>query len=58
MVMTGKVDYVSDGTRTVAIKNGHEYQRKITGSGCMATAAIASFAGVSSEDHFTAAIAG
>lgn len=56
--MTGAVDYVSDGKRTVAIENGHAYQHQITGSGCMAAAAIAAFAGISQCDHFTSAVAG
>jgi thiamine-phosphate diphosphorylase/hydroxyethylthiazole kinase len=56
--MTGKVDYVSDGYRTFAIENGHEYLGKITGSGCMATTAIACFLAVIPEDPLIAAVAG
>ncbi|KAJ3276554.1 hypothetical protein HDV01_004087 [Terramyces sp. JEL0728] len=44
IAMTGVVDYVSDGHRTFSIHNGHEYLGKITGSGCMATTAIACYA--------------
>ncbi|KAG0226984.1 hypothetical protein BGW41_004005 [Actinomortierella wolfii] len=58
VAMTGKVDYVSDGERTVAIDNGHEYQGRITGSGCMIASSIASFAAISPSDHFAAAVAG
>ncbi|KAF8928872.1 hypothetical protein BGZ58_009321, partial [Dissophora ornata] len=58
VAMTGKVDYVSDGVRTVAIENGHEYQGRITGSGCIIASSIASFAAVSPNDHFAAAVAG
>jgi len=58
VVMTGKVDYISDGMRTVAIENGHSYQGQITGSGCMVASVIASFAGISPEDNFAAAVAG
>ncbi|KAF9582770.1 hypothetical protein BGW38_010785 [Lunasporangiospora selenospora] len=58
VVMTGKTDYVSDGVRTVAIENGHEYQGRITGSGCIVASSIASFAAISPNDHFAAAIAG
>ncbi|KAG0296835.1 hypothetical protein BGZ98_000805 [Dissophora globulifera] len=58
VAMTGKIDYVSDGVRTVAIENGHRYQGRITGSGCMIASSIASFAAVSPNDHFTAAVAG
>jgi thiamine-phosphate diphosphorylase/hydroxyethylthiazole kinase len=56
--MTGKVDYISDGVRTVAIENGHEYQGRITGSGCMIASSIGSFAAISPNDHFAAAVAG
>ncbi|KAF9213060.1 hypothetical protein BGZ59_005968 [Podila verticillata] len=58
VAMTGKVDYVSDGVRTVAIENGHSYQGRITGSGCMIASSIASFAAISPNDHFAAAVAG
>ncbi|KAJ3324061.1 hypothetical protein HDV06_000602 [Boothiomyces sp. JEL0866] len=58
VAMTGVVDYVSDGHRTFSIHNGHEYLGKITGSGCMATTAIACYAAVSKEDLLVAAIAG
>ncbi|KAF8977745.1 hypothetical protein BGZ46_007153 [Entomortierella lignicola] len=58
VAMTGKIDYVSDGVRTVAIENGHSYQGRITGSGCMIASSIASFAAISPNDHFAAAVAG
>ncbi len=44
IAMSGVVDYISDGQTTFAIENGHPYQGQITGSGCMATQAIATFA--------------
>ncbi|KAF8629428.1 hypothetical protein AX15_003475 [Amanita polypyramis BW_CC] len=43
VVLTGEVDYVSDGKRVVALKNGHEYLGKITGSGCILGSAIATY---------------
>ncbi|KAF9907851.1 hypothetical protein EC991_010449 [Linnemannia zychae] len=58
VAMTGVTDYVSDGFRTVAIENGHAYQGRITGSGCMIASSIASFAAISPNDHFAAAVAG
>ncbi|KAG0214941.1 hypothetical protein BGX28_001147 [Mortierella sp. GBA30] len=58
VAMTGKVDYVSDGFRTVAMENGHAYQGRITGSGCMTASSIASFAAISPNDNFAAAVAG
>ncbi|KAJ3369241.1 hypothetical protein HDU91_007414 [Kappamyces sp. JEL0680] len=58
VAMTGVVDYVSDGERTYAIRNGHEWLGKITGSGCMATTAIASYCAVAGQDPLVGAIAG
>jgi len=37
------VDYVSDGTSVVLLKNGHEILGKITGSGCILGSCIASY---------------
>lgn len=34
VVMTGKTDIVSDGSRVFAVRNGHEYLGMITGTGC------------------------
>lgn len=34
VLMTGKTDFVSDGTRCFAVQNGHEYLGMITGTGC------------------------
>ena len=36
--VTGAVDHVSDGERSVAVANGHELLASITGTGCMSTA--------------------
>jgi hydroxyethylthiazole kinase len=41
--VTGAVDHVSDGERTVAIANGHELLASITGTGCMSTALTGCF---------------
>lgn len=43
VVMTGVVDVVSDGTRAVAVHNGHAYLGNITGSGCTLGTTIASY---------------
>ncbi|CRK28157.1 hypothetical protein BN1708_004593 [Verticillium longisporum] len=34
VLMTGAVDYVSDGTRTFAVANGHALLAAVTGTGC------------------------
>jgi hydroxyethylthiazole kinase len=41
--VTGEVDVVSDGSRMVRISNGHPLLGKVTGTGCMATTAVAVF---------------
>ncbi|OAP54778.1 hydroxyethylthiazole kinase [Fonsecaea erecta] len=58
VLMTGKTDYLSDGTRTVAIRNGSNWLSKITGSGCALGAVIASYLAVHRDDKFLAALAG
>lgn len=40
VAVTGPVDYVTDGDRIVAIRNGHPMMTRITGSGCTATALV------------------
>jgi hydroxyethylthiazole kinase len=46
VAITGKRDIVSDGRRVLGIDNGHALLQTITGSGCMATTAIAAFCAV------------
>ncbi|GAA5901886.1 hypothetical protein JCM8208_006628 [Rhodotorula glutinis] len=59
VAMSGKVDYVSDGRDVFAIENGSQWQESITGSGCMASAAVALFAGLRHESgSLSAAVAG
>jgi len=57
VAITGKRDIVSDGQRAMAVDNGHIMLKTITGTGCMATTAIAAFAAVE-EDRLLAAAAG
>lgn len=57
VVISGPEDHVSDGMRTVTVQNGDEWLLHITGTGCMSTSLIASFAGVSAS-MFDAAVAG
>ncbi len=49
VVITGKRDVVSDGRRALGVDNGHEMLKTITGTGCMATSAIAVFAAVEGD---------
>jgi len=56
--ITGAVDHVSDGTRSLAIANGHPYLATITGSGCISSALTGCFVAVdASVDGAAAALA-
>jgi hydroxyethylthiazole kinase len=41
--VTGPVDHVSDGGRTLAVENGHELLAAVTGMGCMSSAMTGCF---------------
>jgi hydroxyethylthiazole kinase len=41
--VTGPVDHVSDGGRTLAVANGHELLAAVTGTGCMSSAMTGCF---------------
>ncbi|KAL9582671.1 MAG: hypothetical protein Q9212_003155 [Teloschistes hypoglaucus] len=56
VVLTGEVDYLSDGTRTYAIKNGHEYLGRITGTGCTLGTTIAACLAAHREDKLLATL--
>ncbi|KAH0565591.1 hypothetical protein GP486_001006 [Trichoglossum hirsutum] len=58
VLMTGPTDFLSDGERTFAISNGHEYLGKITGSGCTLGTTIASCLAIQREDKLHAALTG
>jgi hydroxyethylthiazole kinase len=45
VAMTGVVDYVTDGVRVVAIRNGHPLMARVTGLGCTASALVGAFIG-------------
>jgi hydroxyethylthiazole kinase len=46
VAMTGKRDLLSDGERVLTVDNGHAWLSTLTGTGCMATTAVACFAAV------------
>ncbi|KAI4110506.1 MAG: hypothetical protein LQ339_001372 [Xanthoria mediterranea] len=58
VVLTGKTDYLSDGTRTYAIKNGSGYLGRITGSGCTLGTTIAACLASHREDKLLATLSG
>lgn len=55
--VTGEVDVVSDGSRVARVHNGHPLLGKVTGTGCMATTAIAVLL-ASGEPYLEATAAG
>ncbi|KAH8639086.1 putative thiamine biosynthetic bifunctional enzyme [Alternaria alternata] len=58
VLMTGVTDVVSDGTRTYAVSNGHEYLGRITGSGCTLGTTLSAYLAAYREDKLLAAVAG
>lgn len=57
VAITGAVDYISDGTRVLAVANGHPLLTAVTGTGCMATGTVAAFAAVEPDFLLAAAAA-
>jgi hydroxyethylthiazole kinase len=53
--VTGLVDHVSDGQRTIAVANGHPLLASITGTGCMSTAITGGFLAVNADRPLEAA---
>lgn len=47
--VTGAVDVVTDGVRSMHVANGHPIMSTVTGTGCMATAVVAACAAVESD---------
>lgn len=55
-VLSGKTDFVSDGTRTAQLDNGVALFPKVTASGCLLSAVVGAFLAVAPrEDFFQAA---
>jgi hydroxyethylthiazole kinase len=53
--VTGAVDHVSDGARTLSVSNGHELLAMVTGTGCMASALTGCFLAARPEAPLEAA---
>lgn len=50
IVMTGQTDFVSDGSRTFAIDNGHAYLGMVTGTGCTLGTTISAMVAAATSD--------
>ncbi len=57
VAVTGEVDFVTDGERSLEIHNGHPMFGFVTGTGCAATTAIACFCAVEDDQLVAAACA-
>nr|WP_277873021.1 hydroxyethylthiazole kinase [Raineyella fluvialis] len=57
VAVSGPTDYLTDGTRTVALSNGHELMTRVTGVGCSLGALMAGFAAVTPDKLVAAAAA-
>ena len=57
IAVSGEIDIVTDGVKTVLIRNGCATMARITGSGCMVTTLIGGFCGAVGEDAMTATCA-
>ena len=57
VAVTGAVDAVSDGERTVRIENGHPALSGVTGTGCMCSSLVGAFCGASPETLFMGTVA-
>jgi len=53
--VTGPVDHVSDGARTLAVANGHELLGRVTGTGCMSSAMTGCFLAAKRDEPLEAA---
>jgi hydroxyethylthiazole kinase len=49
LAITGAVDLITDGKRTLRVENGHPLMPYVTGTGCSATAVIGAFAAVEND---------
>ena len=57
VAVSGPIDVVTDGERTILLRNGCATMARITGSGCMLTAMLGAFCGADPDQPFEAACA-
>jgi hydroxyethylthiazole kinase len=57
VAVTGEVDFVTDGARSVRIAGGCALMPRVTATGCALSAAVGAFAAVSRADPYAAAVA-
>ncbi|UQZ36412.1 hydroxyethylthiazole kinase [Paenibacillus sp. PK3_47] len=54
VIITGKDDVITDGTRTRIVSNGHSILTKVTGTGCLLSAVTGAFLAASGGDWLEA----
>lgn len=54
IIITGKVDIVTDGMTTILVHNGHPLLTKVTGTGCLLSAVIGAFAAIEDAPIYSA----
>lgn len=57
IILSGKIDLISNGNKTIILKNGCYTMSKITGSGCMLTSLIGASVSVNRDSIFEACVA-
>jgi hydroxyethylthiazole kinase len=57
VAVTGAVDYVTDGARTLSVANGHPMMARVTALGCSVTALVGAFLAVHDDAVFATAAA-
>ncbi|KAJ6131284.1 hypothetical protein N7523_001744 [Penicillium sp. IBT 18751x] len=58
VLMTGAVDYLSDGERVIAVENGHHYLGQVTGTGCAIGTVAGCFLTAHRSDKLLAVLSG
>ncbi|KAG8666237.1 thiamine biosynthetic bifunctional enzyme [Fusarium poae] len=58
VILTGAIDLISDGARTLAISNGHPYLGEVTGTGCTLGTTVSAMVAAYGTDPLLAAVAG
>lgn len=58
ILMTGAVDVISDGSRTLCVRNGHEMLGSVTGTGCTLGTTVSAMLSAYPSDPLIAAVAG
>lgn len=57
VMLTGKIDLITDGNRTAVLRGGSELMSRITGAGCMLTSLTAAYCGANPNTLFEAVAA-